>query len=245
MPDELTIEQLAHETGMSVRNIRNHQTRGLLPPPDVRARTGFYGQPHVDRLRLIQEMQAEGLKLSAIERLVGGEGDWAERFVGLRNAITVPFETEASEIITLAELEERFGPMEANAKLLLKAQRLEILINLGDGTFEVPSPALLRAAEEVVGRGVPLTEALAVVEKMRRNAESTAKAFVKLFMDELWKPFDAAGQPDERWPEITEAIERLRPLAAETFLAVFRQLLSREMEDAFGKALEAQARRKP
>jgi hypothetical protein len=64
-------------------------------------------------------------------------------------------------------------------------------------------------------------------------------------MDELWKPFDAAGQPDERWPEITEAIERLRPLAAETFLAVFRQLLSREMEDAFGKALEAQARRKP
>jgi DNA-binding transcriptional MerR regulator len=245
MPDELTIEQLAHETGMSVRNIRNHQTRGLLPPPDVRARTGFYGQPHVDRLRLIQEMQAEGLKLSAIERLVGGEGDWAERFVGLRHAITVPFETEASEVITLAELEERFGPMEANAKLLLKAQRLEVLINLGDGTFEVPSPALLRAAEEVVGRGVPLTEALAVVEKMRRNAESTARAFVRLFMDELWKPFDAAGQPDERWPEITEAIERLRPLAAETFLAVFRQLLSREMEDAFGKALEAQARRKP
>jgi len=44
---ELTIEQLAAETGMTVRNIRNHQSRGLLPPPDVRARTGYYGPEHV------------------------------------------------------------------------------------------------------------------------------------------------------------------------------------------------------
>ena len=40
---ELTIEQLAHETGMTVRNIRAHQSRGLLPPPEVRSRTGYYG----------------------------------------------------------------------------------------------------------------------------------------------------------------------------------------------------------
>ncbi len=115
MPEQLTIEQLAHETGMSVRNIRNHQTRGLMPPPEVRARTGFYGDRHVERLRLIQVMQAEGLKLSAIERLVGGEGDWAERFVGLRHAISVPFEAEAAEVVSLADLVERFGPMERNA----------------------------------------------------------------------------------------------------------------------------------
>ncbi len=62
----LTVEQLAYETGMSVRNIRNHQSRGLLPPPEVRARIGYYGPEHVARLRLIQEMQAEGFKLSAI-----------------------------------------------------------------------------------------------------------------------------------------------------------------------------------
>ena len=41
---ELTIEQLAAEVGMSVRNIRNHQSRGLLPPPEVRARVGYYGR---------------------------------------------------------------------------------------------------------------------------------------------------------------------------------------------------------
>ena len=47
---EFTIDELARETGMTVRNIRSHATRGLLPPPEVRARTGYYGPDHVARL---------------------------------------------------------------------------------------------------------------------------------------------------------------------------------------------------
>ena len=103
-PGELTVEQLAYETGMSVRNIRNHQSRGLLPPPEVRARIGYYGPRHVERLRLIQEMQAEGFKLTAIQRILGDQGAAAERFIGLRRAITAPFESEAPEILDAAEL---------------------------------------------------------------------------------------------------------------------------------------------
>ena len=241
----LTIEQLALETGMTVRNIRNHQTRGLLPAPEVRARTGFYGPQHVERLRLIQEMQAEGLKLSAIERLLGGDAELAERLVGLRRVISAPFAGDGAEMISLAELEERFGPASQNAKPLMKAQKLGLLVNLGDGTFEVPAPALLRAAEEVVARGVSLDAALSVVEKVKRNAESAAGAFVKLFMEELWKPFDSAGKPEQQWPEITEAVEQLQPVAVEALLAVFTPALRDQIEAAFAKALEEQARRKP
>src|SRR6476619_7300838 len=100
----LTVEQLAYETGMSVRNIRNHQSRGLLPPPEVRARVGYYGPEHVARLRLIQEMQSEGFKVSAISRLIGEHGADADRFVGLRQAVTAPFDDEAPEVLTLEEL---------------------------------------------------------------------------------------------------------------------------------------------
>src|SRR3954447_8579280 len=98
VPEELTIDQLARATGMTVRNVRAHQSRGLLPPPEVRARTGYYGPDHVARLRLIQEMQAEGFKLSAIERLIGEHGADADRFVGLRQAVTAPFAEEAPEV---------------------------------------------------------------------------------------------------------------------------------------------------
>jgi len=237
----MTVEQLALETGMSVRNIRNHQSRGLLPPPEVRARVGYYGPEHVARLRLIQEMQADGLKLSAIQRLIGEHGQSAERFVGLRQAITAPFESESPEVLTLEELGERFGGVDEKA--LGKALKLGVLVPVGDGRYEAPSPRLLGAAEEVMRRGVPLHAALSVIEKVKRNAESTSRAFVKLFLDELWKPFDAEGQPEERWPEITEAIERLRPLASEALLAMFKQTMAAEVEEGFGKMLEHQGRK--
>jgi len=66
----LTIEELATETGMTARNIRAHQSRGLLPPPEVRSRTAHYGSEHVARIRLIQDMQAQGFNLKAIQRLL-------------------------------------------------------------------------------------------------------------------------------------------------------------------------------
>src|SRR5215203_4284523 len=139
----LTVEQLAYETGMSVRNIRNHQSRGLLPPPEVRARIGYYGPEHVARLRLIQEMQSEGFKLSAISRLIGEHGADADRFVGLRQAITAPFATEAPEVLTRDELIERFGV--EDRRLLGKARKLGLLVALGEDRYEAPSPALLAA----------------------------------------------------------------------------------------------------
>ena len=125
-PGELTVEQLAFETGMSVRNIRNHQSRGLLQPPEVRARTGYYGPQHVARLRLIQEMQAEGYNLKAIQRLIGEHGASADQFIEIRRAISAPAEAEAPEVLTADELQERVGS--ADPKLLAKAIKLGILV---------------------------------------------------------------------------------------------------------------------
>lgn len=233
---EMTVEQLAHETGMSVRNIRNHQSRGLLPPPEVRARTGYYGAGHVARLRLIQEMQAEGFKLSAISRLIGEHGADADRFVGLRQAVTAPFDDEAPEVMTREELIERFRV--DDPKLQAKAMKLGLLVDLGDERYEAPSPTLLRAAEEVMNMGIPISKAVDAIEKLSRSSHSGARAFVSLFLDELWKPFDEAGRPDEDWPKMTAAIERLRPIAVEAFVATFRLSLTEEVDKAFGEVLE-------
>lgn len=239
---ELTVEQLAYETGMSVRNIRNHQSRGLLPPPEVRARIGYYGPEHVARLRLIQEMQAEGFKLSAISRLIGEHGANADRFVGLRQAVTAPFDDEAPEVLTREELVERFQTDDDG--LLEKAQKLGLLVALGEERFEAPSPALLQAAEEVLKMGIGLPAALAAIAKLNRTSHSAARTFVDLFLEELWKPFDEAGRPDEGWPEIIAAIERLRPIAVDAMVATFRPVLTEEVEKAFGEVLERSKRKK-
>jgi DNA-binding transcriptional MerR regulator len=239
---DLTIEQLAAEVGMSVRNIRNHHTRGLLPPPEVRARVGYYNAEHVARLRLILDLQADGFNLAAIERLLTGSDGLAQRLLGLRSAVTTPFEPETPEIITGKELTKRFG--EIDAKDIARVRKLKLLIPLGEDRYEVPSPVLLGAAEEVLALGISLPAALALVERVNRNCESISRAFTRLYLRELWEPFERSGQPDERWEELTDAVNSLRPLASEALLALFKQRMTTQLEDTFGKMIEHQARRR-
>ena len=59
---------------MTVRNVRNHRARGLIGPPALVGRTGYYGAEHLERLKLIRAMQAEGFNLEAIRCLLGGSG---------------------------------------------------------------------------------------------------------------------------------------------------------------------------
>jgi DNA-binding transcriptional MerR regulator len=239
---DLTVEQLAAEVGMSVRNIRNHHTRGLLPPPEVRARVGYYSAEHAARLHLILDLQADGFNLAAIERLLSGSDGLAARLLGLRRAVTTPFEAETPEVITGEELAQRFG--EVDEKDVERVRKLKLLVPLGEDRFEVPSPALLAAAEHVVALGIPLHAALALVERVSRDCESISRAFTRLFLKELWEPFERAGQPDERWEELIEAVDSLRPLASEALLALFKQRMTTQLESAFGKMLEHQAKRK-
>jgi hypothetical protein len=100
------------------------------------------------------------------------------------------------------------------------------------------------AAEEVLALGIPLSAALAVVERVRRDCESISRAFTKLFLRQLWEPFEQAGQPDDRWDELIESVGSLRPLASEALLALFKQSMTTQLEEAFGKVLEHQAKRK-
>jgi DNA-binding transcriptional MerR regulator len=239
---DLTVEQLAAKVGMSVRNIRNHHTRGLLPPPEVRARVGYYNAEHVARLRLILDLQADGFNLAAIERLLSGSDGLAERLLGLRRAVTTPFEPEEPDLITAAELQERFG--ELSQKDVERVRKLRLLVPLGDGRFEAPSPALLRAAEQVTALGIPLHAALSLSDRVSRDADSIARAFTKLFIRELWEPFDAAGQPAEGWDELIESVDALRPLASEALLALFKLRMTAQLEEAFGRVIEHQAKRK-
>lgn len=234
--DGLTIDELAQRTGMTVRNIRAHQSRGLLPPPDVRGRTGYYGSEHVARIELIRELQEDGFNLEAIRRLLAGAGGSSEEVLRFTRAVRAPFEDEQPQIVTADELGERWGT--TDPKLLARAEKLGLVRPLGDGNFEELSPRLARASAELATLGVPPETALAVAARIRRHAEGVARAFVELFLDEIWKPFEEAGRPKERWPEVREALERLRPLAAESLLAVFQITMSEAVEKAFGRELQ-------
>ena len=76
----------------------------------MRARTGYYGPEHVARLRLIQDLQAEGFNLEAIERLIGrrsGDGERGAATSGAR--CSSAFAGEEPELATAEDLVARLG----------------------------------------------------------------------------------------------------------------------------------------
>lgn len=237
----LTIEQLAAETGMTVRNIRSHRARGLLPAPEVRDRVGYYGPSHLARLRMIQELQADGFNLKGIERLLGQSVGAAEQFLSFRRALD-EFEGEQPRTFTREELAARFGgEAEDDFK---RAIEIGALVPVEEGRFEAPFPSLLDAAEGVVAAGVPLDHALTAIGKVRSRCRSISQEFVELFLEDIWKPFEEDGYPEDRWPAVREALDQLRPLSLQALAAVYRMTLSDEIEKAFGKQLERMASRK-
>lgn len=64
------VEELAEETGTTVRNIRVYQERGLLPPPVRRGRTAYYGPEHKRRLLLILRLLDRGYTFATISELL-------------------------------------------------------------------------------------------------------------------------------------------------------------------------------
>src|SRR5689334_5045777 len=151
----LTVDQLAERTGVSVRTIRFYAGRGLLPPPQLRGRTGLYGPSHVARLELVCELSALGFTLAAIEAqlarlpLEAGADELA-----LHRALLTPWLPEQVEELAVDELGRRAGraltPSDLDA-----LEGLGVIARLPDGGVLLQGPAVLGQGLAVLDSGLP------------------------------------------------------------------------------------------
>jgi DNA-binding transcriptional MerR regulator len=240
---DMTVDELARRAGMTVRNVRAHQSRGLLQPPEVRGRTGYYGADHLARLEFVKELQAEGFNLEAIKRIIENAPRASSReALDFTRALTTAFTEERPEVISIDELAEPWGG-DATPGLARRVEKLGLVRDLGDGRFEVRSPRLRQASEELVALGVPLDTAVELLRTLKRHSEAVAKAYAKLFVDHVWRPFEEAGGEDRDWQEVREALERLRPLAAQSLLATFQLVMADTVEATLDRELARIAER--
>lgn len=239
-PKRMTIDELSHETGVSSRNIRYYQTRGLLPPPTVEGRSGYYGREHVERLELIADMQAEGLNLQAVGWLLGGAGSVDSGEVRrLKRAVLdgwvaeQPVEVGVDEL--LGEAQEAGLPPEATERGI----RLGLVEPTEDpAKWRVKLPSVLEAGRELAAMGLDPNRSLDVLEQMRRHLEPIAAEFVKLFDEAVLAPWDARGRPADEWPAIRESVDRIRPLAGEAVIAVFHQMMAEVITDRLAEEVD-------
>src|SRR5512141_2914360 len=109
-PPLMTLDELTRRVGMSVRNVRFYTTKGLVPPPLRRGRSGYYTPDHVARLELVQELQSHGFTLSAIEKYLAGIPRTATpEDIALHRTMLAPWQAEMPVELSRDELDGRAG----------------------------------------------------------------------------------------------------------------------------------------
>jgi DNA-binding transcriptional MerR regulator len=229
---ELTVDQLAATVGLTVRNVRAYAARGLLPPPRLVGRTGYYGREHVARLVLVREMLAEGYSLTMIERTLASAPHTASSAtLALHRALLTPWLPPEPEVISRTDLAQRSG-IEPDADVIHELIGLGLLEDLGDGRLRVLDPALLTAGLQVVDLGVPPAALIAAQTRVIGLVREIARTYVQMYVDTGWRAFAEAGAPREQLDQVRTTVARLQPAAAQALLASFRTEMAAAVEAA-------------
>ena len=228
-PDEdLTVDQLAAKVGMTVRNVRAYAGRGLIPPPRLAGRTGYYDQDHVARLTLVRELLGKGYTLAAVERMMSELPDGALA-LGVFETLVNPWTPAEPEVLDEFQLAERAG-VPHDPAVIDQLVELGIAERQDDGWLRISNPDLLRTGLEVIKLGVPMQAIFEMLPKLFAQADAVAKTYVELFRSTVWRDFADAGLPADGWPEIQRTLEGIIPLAGQALVAAFREAMAREIE---------------
>ncbi|GHH35559.1 MerR family transcriptional regulator [Streptomyces umbrinus] len=220
----LTVDELAARAGVTVRTVRFYGTRGLLPPPVIGPRrVGHYGQEHLSRLALIEELQHQGMTLAAIERYLQQlpEGLSAHD-LAIHRAVVASWAPDSAEEVSRAELERRAGrPL--SAEDLDRLVAMSVVREAADpGTYRVDL-GLLRLGVQLLDVPIAHETILAARTVLLKHTRAAAHELSLLFRDEV----------SER--ESVEAVKDLsahmQPLVVQALLTTFQRSLKEELRE--------------
>ncbi len=170
----LTLDELTNRVGMSVRNVRFYTTKGLVPPPIRRGRSGYYSADHVARLELVQELQGHGFTLSAIEKYVAGiPGDATPEDIALHRTMLAPWQADLPVEMSRAELVKRTGRDLTDDDLTTLAA-LGIVFRTKRGRYEV-AVSQLSVGLGLLDLGFPIEAAIAAADVYAEHGRQIAK----------------------------------------------------------------------
>lgn len=232
----LTVDELAARAGVTVRTIRFYSTRGLLPPPQIGPRrVGRYGPDHLARLALIEELQGQGMTLSAIERYVQRlPEDLSAQDLAIHRALVASWMPDIADEVTREQLERRCGRPLTDADI----ERLEAMSVLEPGTDPtvfVVDAGLLPLAVRLLELPISQSAVVSARELMLDHARQLAGELSRLFREELWEPYRAQNPDGEQVADMKALSAHMQPLVVQALLTAFQRSLREELRGTFPK----------
>lgn len=233
--DEMRLDDLARAAGVATTTVRLYQAKGLLHPPRLVGRTGYYGESHLARLRLIARLQDEGFSLAGIGKVLDtwAEGRDLDDLVGVE-AVDALLGRRHELVLDAAELAERLPAEVLTPSLMRRAIGLGLVEPLDDGRFRVPDRRFIETGAALVKLGLPAAAVLNEWEALLAQTDEVAARFVRLFERHLLPRNWRRTLDAERTAELARTLARLRGLAAEVVAAALDASISRAAAGRLG-----------
>lgn len=213
----LTLAELTERLQMSVRNVRFYTTKGLVPPPIRRGRSGFYTPDHLARLELVRELQGHGFTLSAIERYVAGiPADATPADIALHRTMLAPWMADSWQEVGRSELEKLSGRSLDSADLET-LEALGVLKTLPRDRYQV-SRSQLGVGLGLLDLGYPIDAARAAAAVYAAHGRAIAEELYDLFRTMVWPVYKEQGVSPEK---IQDVVERLKPLSIASLVQAY------------------------
>lgn len=239
----MTIDELARAAGITTRNVRAYQDRGLLPPPERLGRMGYYDDVHLARLGVVARLLARGYSLQSIGDLfvTWEEGRSLSDLLGFEEVMAQPRTADDAVHLTEADLVDLYGRLEP--AIMQRAVDLGLLRPTDDGydTFDMKLIEFGRALTEA---GYDLGEVLEETRLLNREAHTIAERWLDLWQRCVWDPYVAAGSPPQRLPEITAAMEQIREIPGIAAEALIRLAIREQSDERTARLVESAHERK-
>jgi DNA-binding transcriptional MerR regulator len=226
-PEGFTIDELAAQARVPSRTIRFYQSKGALMAPTIRGRVAYYGPTHVERLKLIAQLQDRGLRIDAIgdllKRIDRGELDLAE-WLGVEEQLQAPWANDRPRAVSEAELYELAGV--SRPGMLADLTRAKLVERRGD-LYLVASPALLATAMRLEAVGIDLETAAQASGMLRKHLGRAVSDLVELFVARIKDGNVDVGESAKLFETFRGAgIEAVRVLFARAMEKALRELLA-------------------
>ena len=213
----MTLDELCTRVGMSVRNIRFYTTRGLVPPPIRRGRSGYYSPEHVVRLELVQELQAHGFTLSAIERYVARiPEDATAADIAVHRTLLAPWMADATQELTRAQLDLRAGRTLGDEDLE-QLELMEVITPQRNHRYAVVL-SHLSVGLGLIELGYPTEAVLAAKKVYAEHGRAIAEELNQVFRTMVLPVYKERGLGVD---QLQELVERVKPLTITALVASY------------------------
>ena len=221
MTEEMRLDELARAAGVASTTVRLYQSKGLLAPPRLQGRTGWYDESHLRRLRLISRLQDDGFSLAGISALLDAweSGGGIDALVGVEEQLDDLLGEPHAIVVTGADLLDRFPEGSMTPDLVQRAGALGLVELVDDGSFRVADRRFLDTGAALAQLGVPIDVILDEWESLTAQTEAIAGRFIDVFEQHLAPADWRNGLSVERADELARTLARLQGLARQVTAA--------------------------